>query len=234
MTKFICIAAVAIVSYLVGSVNFSILISKAISGKDIRESGSGNAGATNMLRTHGKKFAVITLICDIAKGVLAVVLAYVTALYLWADSTTLEMIHSGSYAINTSVVNDTLCEALPYIAGLLVMLGHCFPVFFGFKGGKGVATALGVVMTLDWKIGLIVAAFAILIMAITRYVSLGSVLGCVSYILIDGTRILMKEPVNTVCFVCAVLLGALIILRHHANIKRLINGTENKLSFTDK
>ena len=234
MTKFVCIAAVAIVSYLIGSVNFSILISKAISGKDIRESGSGNAGATNMLRTHGKKFAVITLICDIAKGVLAVVLAYVAVLYLFADPTTLEMIHPGSYAINTSGVDDTLCEALPYIAGLMVMLGHCFPVFFGFKGGKGVATALGVVMTLDWKVGLIVAAFAILIMAITRYVSLGSVLGCVSYILIEGTRILMKEPVNKVCFVCAVLLGALIILRHHANIKRLINGTENKISFTDK
>ncbi len=234
MTNFICIAAIVIVSYLIGSVNFSILISKAISGKDIRESGSGNAGATNMLRTHGKKFAVITLICDIAKGVLAVVLAYFAAIYLWMDSATLEMIDPGSYAINTSAVNDTLCEALPYIAGLLVMLGHCFPVFFGFKGGKGVATALGVVMTLDWKVGLIVAAFAILIMAITRYVSLGSVLGGASYILIEGTRILMKEPANKVCFVCVVILGGLLILRHHANIKRLINGTENKLSFTNK
>lgn len=234
MTNFICIAAIVIVSYLIGSVNFSILISKAISGKDIRESGSGNAGATNMLRTHGKKFAVITLICDIAKGVLAVVLAYFAAIYLWMDSATLEMIDPGSYAINTSAVNDTLCEALPYIAGLLVMLGHCFPVFFGFKGGKGVAMALGVVMTLDWKVGLIVAAFAILIMAITRYVSLGSVLGGASYILIEGTRILMKEPANKVCFVCVVILGGLLILRHHANIKRLINGTENKLSFTNK
>ena len=224
----------AIVSYLIGSVNFSILISKAISGKDIRESGSGNAGATNMLRTHGKKMAIITLLCDIAKGVIVVVLAYVAALYLWASFTTLEPIRAGVYNINTSLVPDTLCEVLPYMAGLFVMLGHCFPVFFGFRGGKGVATALGVVMSLDWQIGIIVLVVALAIMVITRYVSLGSVVAAALFVVLIIAKQILTGNMNPYIIVCSALMGFLIILRHHANISRLIHGTENKLGMKKK
>ena len=219
----------AIVSYLIGSVNFSILISKAISGKDIRESGSGNAGATNMLRTHGKKFAIITLLCDIAKGVLAVLLAILCREYIVPNSGWNPEISWGG------VISVLLLTALPYIAGLFVMLGHCFPVFFGFKGGKGVATALGVVMTLDWKIGIIVLVIALAIMAITRYVSLGSVVAAALFVILTiAKQFFVMLFANPYIIVCSTLMGLLVILRHHANIGRLIHGTENKLSFSKK
>lgn len=209
--KYLVIIAVAVVSYLIGSVNFSILISKAISGKDIRESGSGNAGATNMLRTHGKKMGVLTLLLDVLKGIVAIIIA---------------MIVDKNIGANTGI--------LSYIAGVCVILGHNFPIYFGFKGGKGVATSLGVVLMLDWKVGLIVAVCAIAIMAITRYVSLGSILGGAAYIVVEIVKAIITKNYNIVQLVCVVIIGGLLIARHHANIKRLLSGTENKLSFGKK
>ncbi|MGN0108161.1 MAG: glycerol-3-phosphate 1-O-acyltransferase PlsY [Hominilimicola sp.] len=209
--KYIIIIAVAVVSYLIGSVNFSILISKAISGKDIRESGSGNAGATNMLRTHGKKMGVLTLLLDVIKGIIAIIIA---------------MIVDKNFGANTGI--------LSYIAGVCVILGHNFPMYFGFKGGKGVATSLGVVLMLDWKVGLIVAVCAIAVMAVTRYVSLGSILGGAAYIVVEIVKAIVKGNHNIVQLVCVVIIGGLLIARHHANIKRLLSGTENKLSFSKK
>ncbi|MCI5604948.1 MAG: glycerol-3-phosphate 1-O-acyltransferase PlsY [Clostridia bacterium] len=204
--KYFVIIAVAVISYLIGSVNFSILISRAISGKDIRESGSGNAGATNMLRTHGKKMGVLTLLLDVLKGIVAIIIAII------ADK---------NISANTGV--------LAYIAGVCVILGHNFPIYFGFKGGKGVATSLGVVLMLDWKVGLIVAVCAIAIMAVTRYVSLGSILGGAAYIVIEIVKAIVTKNYNIVQLVCVVIIGGLLIARHHANINRLLNGTENKL-----
>lgn len=195
------ILVVAVIAYLIGSVNFSILLSRMISGKDIRESGSGNAGATNMLRTYGKKMGVITLLLDVLKGVIAILVC--------------------------RLVSDN--EVLPYVAGVCVVLGHNFPLYFGFKGGKGVATSLGVVLMLDWKVGLIVGACAILIMAITRYVSLGSILGGAAFIVIEIVKAIVTKNANAVQLICIVIIGGLLIARHHANIKRLLNGTENKL-----
>ena len=209
--KYLIIIAVAVISYLIGSVNFSILISKAISGKDIRESGSGNAGATNMLRTHGKKMGVLTLLLDVLKGIVAIIIA---------------MIVDKKIGANTGI--------LSYIAGVCVILGHNFPIYFGFKGGKGVATSLGVVLMLDWKVGLIVAVCAIAIMAITRYVSLGSILGGAAYIVVEIVKAIVTKNYNIVQLVCVVIIGGLLIARHHANIKRLLSGTENKLSFGKK
>lgn len=204
--KYFVIIAVAVISYLIGSVNFSILISRAISGKDIRESGSGNAGATNMLRTHGKKMGVLTLLLDVLKGIVAIIIAII------ADK---------NISANTGF--------LAYIAGVCVILGHNFPIYFGFKGGKGVATSLGVVLMLDWKVGLIVAVCAIAIMAVTRYVSLGSILGGAAYIVIEIVKAIVTKNYNIVQLVCVVIIGGLLIARHHANINRLLNGTENKL-----
>ena len=110
---------VAIIAYLIGSINFSVLISKKMAGFDVREKGSGNAGTTNMLRSVGKKAAVITLVCDILKGVVSIVIAIIV----------------GNIAKNLDR------ELLLQIAGIAVVLGHTFPIFFGFKGGKGVATS---------------------------------------------------------------------------------------------
>lgn len=200
----IYIIAIGLISYLIGSINSSILISKAVTGKDIRKSGSGNAGATNMLRTMGKKYASITLIIDILKGVVALIIARLMqglGVEPWAE----------------------------YIAGVCVVLGHNFPVFFGFKGGKGVATSLGVVMMLDWKIGLAVLIIALAVMATTRYVSLGSIIAAVTFIVLQIAVMLISGNFNLVSFVCVMILGILLIVRHSANIVRLLNHTENKL-----
>ncbi|MEE1351979.1 MAG: glycerol-3-phosphate 1-O-acyltransferase PlsY [Clostridia bacterium] len=200
----IYIIAIGLISYLIGSINSSILISKAVTGKDIRKCGSGNAGATNMLRTMGKKYAVITLIIDILKGVVALIIARLMqglGVEPWAE----------------------------YIAGVCVVLGHNFPVFFGFKGGKGVATSLGVVMMLDWKIGLAVLIIALAVMATTRYVSLGSIIAAVTFIVLQIAVMLISGNFNLVSFVCVMILGILLIVRHSANIVRLLNHTENKL-----
>lgn len=200
----IYIIAIGLISYLIGSINSSILISKAVTGKDIRKSGSGNAGATNMLRTMGKKYAAITLIIDILKGVVALIIARLMqglGVEPWAE----------------------------YIAGVCVVLGHNFPVFFGFKGGKGVATSLGVVMMLDWKIGLAVLIIALAVMATTRYVSLGSIIAAVTFIVLQIAVMLISGNFNLVSFVCVMILGILLIVRHSANIVRLLNHTENKL-----
>ena len=230
-TVIIITVVTAVVSYLIGSVNFSILISKAISGKDIRESGSGNAGATNMLRTHGKKMAIITLLCDIAKGILAVLIAILLKWYIHEQMEFTGILAMGLDSVKLSFTAVGLNDALTYLAGLFVMLGHCFPVFFGFKGGKGVATALGIVMTLDWKIGIIVLVVALALMAATRYVSLGSVVAAALFVMLTIVKQFITGNINPYIMLCSVIMGLLVILRHHANIGRLIHGTENKLSF---
>lgn len=200
---------VGVVSYLIGSVNSSILISKMVTGKDIRQSGSGNAGATNMLRTMGKKYAAITLVIDILKGVIAILLAKL-------------LIGYGAYLSSE------------YIAAVAVVLGHNFPVFFGFRGGKGVATSLGVVLLLDWRIGLCVLVIAISIMAMTKYVSLGSITSALVFMVAQVAVMLIVEGFDLVRFICVLILGLLLIVRHRANIVRLISGTENKLGSKKK
>ena len=188
-------------AYLVGSVNFSILISKLISGKDIRESGSGNAGATNMLRTYGKKVGILTLVLDLLKGIIVVVISRLIG----------------------------ISEEWTYIAGVAVAIGHNYPVFFGFKGGKGVATSLGVAFVLDWPVGILIAVIGVGTIAVTRFVSLGSMLGGAVFIVAELAKMFFYGEFNVIKAVCSVILGGLLIYRHRANIKRLLNGTENKL-----
>lgn len=203
---YVCSVIIAIVAYLLGSVNTSIILSKLKSGKDIRSEGSGNAGATNMLRTHGKLMGAMTLVCDILKGILAVALAGLLSRA------------AGDHAY-----------ILRYIAAVFVVLGHDFPVFFGFRGGKGVATSLGVALVLDWRVGLIVLAGALLIMVLTRYVSLGSVAAALLYVVATIIKMVLMHSFNLFELICAVVLSGLLIFRHKENIKRLIAGTENKL-----
>ena len=215
--RLLAILIAAAIGYFLGSINFSIPVVKMFLGKDIRTLGSNNAGLTNTFRCAGKKCAIFTLIGDLSKGIIAV------GVSRWI---------CGLLNAGLSPDNDT--HYIGYIAGLFAILGHVFPIYFGFKGGKGVATSLGVVLMLDWKVGLIVAVCAIAIMAITRYVSLGSILGGAAYIVVEIVKAIVTKNYNVIQLVCVVIIGGLLIARHHANIKRLLSGTENKLSFGKK
>ena len=201
---------VGIVAYLIGSISFSVIISKKMAGFDVREKGSGNAGATNMLRSVGKKAAILTLLGDALKGVVAILFAIIVG------------------AIAKSADKSLLVQ----IAGILVVVGHTFPVFFGFKGGKGVATSLGVLLMTNWKIGLICLVFALVLMAVTRMVSLGSIGAAVLFpvlVLFIHTNFTISE--GSSYFVYSVILAAIVIFNHRANVQRILNCTENKLSF---
>ena len=204
---------VAIIAYAIGSVNFSIIFSKKFAGFDVREKGSGNAGTTNMLRSVGKGLAALTLICDILKGVVAVLVAF------WI----------GKIATNVKP------EILVQLAGFFAVVGHTFPVYFGFKGGKGVATSLGILLLINWQIGLICLVFALLVMALTRMVSLGSIMAAVLFPVLtifittgDNSNYLVNEG-NYIIF--GIAMAVFVIFNHRSNLKRIYKGEENKLSF---
>ncbi len=207
----------AVIAYIIGSISGAILISKSVHGEDIRNSGSKNPGTTNMLRVYGKKAAVFTLLVDVLKGVLAVGIGMII------DTVVKD---TGSL---TAFESNYLLGSIKYIAGVFAVIGHDFPVFFRFKGGKGVATSLGVVLMFDWKIGLVVMIASLLIMILSRYVSLGSVTAAVVYPCIIAAFMIGRNDFNRTYLICSIILGILIIVKHHANIKRLANGTENKL-----
>lgn len=217
---YVLLILVIVAAYFLGSISSSILISRHVSGKDIREEGSGNAGTTNMLRVHGKKAAALTLVLDVGKGIVAVLLAMLAdwAVRKFVDISTLSQFES-----------TFLYGNLKYIAGFFAVLGHDFPIFFGFRGGKGVATSLGVMLIFDWRIGLIVAVVSLLIMVISRYVSLGSVAGGIAYPTAVAAYMAGSGNWNVTYLTVAILLGVVVILKHHANINRLLHGTENKL-----
>ena len=197
---------IATIAYLIGSVNFSVIISKKMAGFDVREKGSKNAGTTNMLRTVGKKAAAITLVCDILKGVVAVILAKLL-----------------SESVNEAIATQ--------IAAVLVVIGHTFPIFFGFKGGKGVATSIGILLVMNWQIGLICLSYGIVIIALTRMVSLGSISAAILFpiLTIFITEHYIADGANFTVF--GIVIAAIILFNHRANIKRLNNGTENRISF---
>ena len=204
----------AVIAYLIGSVNFSVILSKKMAGFDIRKKGSGNAGTTNMLRSVGKKAAAITLICDILKGVVSIIIAIILG----------------------NIVQESNKELLLQIAGVAVVIGHTFPIFFGFKGGKGVATSLGVLLMSNWQIGLICMVFALVLMLLTRMVSVGSCAAAVLFPVLtmfinEHYTVLTEGKSGSVYFVYSLILAIIVLYNHRENIKRILNGTENKLSF---
>ena len=205
---------IAIIAYLIGSINFSILISQKKAGYDIRQKGSGNAGTTNMLRNLGKKYAAITLICDVLKGVVAIGIAIIVG----------------------NILGDTNKALLVQIAGVAVVIGHTFPIFFGFKGGKGVATSLGILLMTNWQLGLICLVFALVLMALTRVVSMGSIAAAILYPVLTlfvggGHYIVESSGLGNGYFIYSVILAIIVIFNHRENIKRILSGTENKISF---
>ena len=204
----------AIIAYLIGSVNFSVIFSKKFAGFDVREKGSGNAGSTNMLRSVGKKAAALTLVCDVLKGVVAIVIAIIVG----------------------NIIQDSNKELLLQIAGIAVVLGHTFPIFFQFKGGKGVATSLGILLMSNWQIGLICLVFALVLMALTRMVSLGSCAAAVLFPVLtlfinDHYTVLTEGKQGSTYLVYSIIMAIIVLFNHRSNIKRILNGTENKLSF---
>lgn len=202
---------IALIAYAIGSINFSVIISRKYAGFDVREKGSGNAGSTNMLRSVGKKAAAITLVCDILKGVASILMAVIIG----------------------KIAKSSDKALLVQIAGIAVVIGHTFPIFFEFKGGKGVATSLGVLLMTNWQIGLICLVFAIVIMACTKMVSMGSVGAAILFPILTlfiGNHFIV-EASGFKYFFYSIILAAIVAFNHRENIKRILNGTENKLSF---
>jgi glycerol-3-phosphate acyltransferase PlsY len=199
-------ALVLIAAYLLGSIPFGYLVVRTQTGADVRASGSGATGATNVSRRAGKLAGIVTLFLDAAKGALAVFLA---RSFLTDD-----------FGINWWVAG----------ASILAVIGHCFPVWLGFRGGKGVATGVGVFLSL-YPLALACAALVfILVVALTRYVSLGSILAVAAlpaFVWLLGAY-LWPRPDFAPIMMTALATGALIVLMHHANIGRLLRGTESK------
>lgn len=186
---------VVVICYLIGSIPFSYLFSRYLGGVDIRSQGTGNVGATNVLRTLGLKIALISFLGDFLKGILA---AY------------LGLIVGG--------------EGLAAVSAVAVVAGHCWPLFLGFRGGKGVATSAGVLIVLTPLITVILLAVFVTIIAVSRFVSLGSVCAAV---LFPVLTIIMNEPWQYILM--SLLMAAMVLFRHRTNIERLRQGTERKL-----
>lgn len=202
--------AVFLISYMLGSVNFGIIISRLFYKNDIRSFGSGNAGATNAYRTYGAKTALIVLVGDILKGASAVLLARFAAKYLGIPD----------YAV--------------YLAGVCAVLGHMFPVFFKFKGGKGVATAVGAAALAEPVSFAVLFFVFVLIFLLTRYVSLSSIICAAVYpvsVLIFVYFNALPARALLIRTVSAAVVGLLIIFKHRGNIEKLRKGTESKTEF---
>ena len=204
-----------VIAYLLGSISFSVIFTKKLAGFDVRQKGSGNAGSTNVLRTAGKKTAILTLICDILKGVIAILIAYLIGKIF-------------NFDIKMSAL-------LVQIAGIFVVIGHTFPVFFGFKGGKGVATALGVLLVTNWQIGLICLVFALVLMALTRIVALGSIAAAILFpvlcFFITNNYLVGDSSTRMSYLVFGIIMAIIVIFNHRSNIQRMASGTENRLIF---
>lgn len=202
-----------IFAYLLGSVNSAITVVRIWKKKDIREFGSKNAGLTNTLRVFGKGPALVTLICDLLKGVIAVLVARLIG--------------------NLFGVDNTLMVG--YCAGIFCFLGHIYPVFYNFKGGKGVLMAATTLLAIDPITFCIIIPFFILLVLITKYVSLSSIISAVLYpILTYFSQSLRGYDTPLLNAGFALVMCIIIISKHKANIKRLIDGTENKFSLSKK
>ncbi len=196
------IAVLLIVSYLLGSISTGYIIAKAGKGIDIREHGSGNVGTTNILRTMGVLPAILVLLLDMLKGMAAVYLAR------WLLGTP---------------------EAL-MLSGIMAVIGHNWPVFHGFRGGKGIATSMGVILALNPLILFIITAVGILIVLLTKFVSLASLVGALLFpVLLYKYGIKGIEGADYLSVIFSIVITLLAIARHKENIKRLAGGKENKI-----
>jgi glycerol-3-phosphate acyltransferase PlsY len=209
ITLYLIVAAVA---YLLGSIPFGYLLVRIFRGEDIRQTGSGNIGATNVVRSGAKGLGIATLALDAIKGALAVCLAALVA--------------GSKYNLCGDFVQHPCAPALRLmsLAAICAVLGHVFPVWLRFKGGKGVATALGAFCVLFPKVILVSLVIFILVVAITRYVSLGSILGAIAF----PVAAYFMQNADWLSLFLASGVSLIIVLKHHQNISRLLAGTENR------
>lgn len=217
----ICFLITAIVPYLLCGINSAIIVTKIKTGKDIRTMGSGNAGLTNTLRTQGKLAALFVLLGDVAKGVLSVILVALAFKYIGG----IDPRSDGSQF-----------EWVLYAAGTTAILGHVFPIYYGFKGGKGVLVTVAVLLAIHWVPAVILLGIFAIIVLLTKYVSLGSCIAAFLYpftVLVFGI-FFQKSPCYLLNFLFSGLIAIMIIFMHRQNIKRLINHTEKKIGQKSK
>lgn len=186
------------VAYLLGSIPFGYLLVRFVRHEDIRATGSGNIGATNVLRSGAKGLGIATLLLDLGKAFLAVEIA--------------KLLAPGNFDLTT-------------ITAVAAVIGHCYPLWLRFKGGKGVASALGVFLALTWPSALCILAVFILIVVLTRYVSLASIIAAASLPFFAFYFVPQRTPIAITGFL---FITFLIIVKHHQNIRRLLAGTENR------
>ncbi len=197
-----------VVAYLIGSVNFAIIVTRIFTHEDIRKYGSGNAGMTNVLRTLGKGPAALVTIGDFCKGVLAVLISYLL----------LRTVGGTEPPFYTN-----------YVVAVMVLLGHCFPVFYGFRGGKGILVSAGVILVLNPLILLALLAIFLVVVIASRIVSLASITVAVAYpILTLIFGLVGQDPYLLWDVLVALCVGGAVVWMHRANIRRLIDGTEHK------
>jgi glycerol-3-phosphate acyltransferase PlsY len=211
MSEVVLIIILSVIAYFLGSIPSAVWIGKALHGIDVREFGSGNAGATNTFRVLGKKAGSIVLIMDMLKGFLA------------------------AYMVNFTTINATISPYqyvnIQLLFGLLAVVGHLFPIFAQFKGGKGIATLFGMIVCIDYKPALLCMGIFLFILLVTRYVSLGSILAAISFPFL--MVYVFKEDVPL--FIAFGITAALmVVLTHQKNIRKLVNGTENKAKIFPK
>lgn len=211
----VCLLLAAVIPYLLSGINSAIIVTKIKSGVDIRTIGSGNAGLTNTLRTQGKLAAVFVLLGDILKGVLSIVFVSLIFKFLLGIDT---YSHSDGY----TWVN--------YFAGIFAVLGHIFPIYYGFKGGKGILVTFAAMLAINWIPALILLGVFGVIVAITRYVSLGSIIAAACYpVAVYIFSVLQEDNCAVINLILSGLIGAMLIFMHRSNIKRLLSHSEKKL-----
>jgi acyl phosphate:glycerol-3-phosphate acyltransferase len=208
MIDILKIFAALALGYLLGSLNTAVIVGK-IYGRDIRSQGSKNAGLTNTLRVLGKPAAVFVLAGDILKGVIACLIG----------------LHLGVYAYSGQAED---CVSL-LAAGAGAVIGHNWPVYFGFRGGKGALTAAAVLFMFDWVMALICLGFFVVIVALTRYVSLGTICATMLFVAISFIPVFGH---TYYFYIFACLMAFIVTFKHKENIQRLLSGAENKLDFS--
>ena len=226
MTFWVKWIIIFIEAYLLGSLSFSIIVSKGIYKKDIRSFGSGNAGMTNVLRTFGKKAAALTITGDVLKGTTAVLIA--RAVFAGTQATMEANFAFNMFGREIYFSNNLYMEIGLYIAVLGAFLGHMFPLYFGFRGGKGVSVIAGGMIAVT-PITLLTALMLFFIIVFsTKIVSLGSIFAPPTYIIWTLIQVYVTQTVSVPNLIAAVVFPSAIIWSHRTNIKRLLNGTEYK------
>ena len=216
---------IAVVAYFLGCFNGAVIVSKYILRDDVRNHGSGNAGLTNFHRTFGGGLTFVVILCDVLKAVAALLIAVEV-------SKTVHVVVGVDDFWSVKLLSPELAK---YWAALFCLLGHMFPVMFRFKGGKGILSGGTIALMIDWRVALVVWGGFLILVILTRYVSLGSVWAGASFPFVTwyvARNVFVFHKVSII--VLAFVLGGLVVWQHRANIKRLLNGTENKFSLHKK